>query len=262
MKKQIALILASTVLAATICAAPKTCEKEVTIGKKSLTKTVEFYESSEYNNLGQIISYKNADDYSVTYIWNATGTLKSEKDSNKINKNYTYDKNNNVTKIDTISFAGGSLTGTAVHYSYNENSQLTRIWSASDSEDFDWSEDGLTRHSKQANGVETWATFDEEGRILTYKTSKDFSESYQYDKSGNLIKRSNSTGFWEKYKYDKSGLLVNFQTSDGINNTYQYNEQGLMVYAHLADGLNIWTEYSCFDDGKVKLSTSYCWKDE
>tara|TARA_R110001632_G_scaffold213743_1_gene340167 strand:- start:393 stop:749 length:357 start_codon:yes stop_codon:yes gene_type:complete len=67
-------------------------------------------------------------------------------------------------------------------------------------------------------------TFDEKGKILTYKNSKGYWNERTYNENGNELTYKDSKGYWYERTYDEKGNVLTFKDSDGINTGFDIPE--------------------------------------
>ena len=145
-------------------------------------------------------------------------------------------------------------------YKYNENGKLIYKNLSSKYQNIekhlDYNEKGLLVHSKDGKGNgEEWYDYDNNDCLISYKTSWDLEESYEYDSHGNRVylkrisisylepdevpygKSPTRREVYEEWsEYNSNGILISYKNSNG--EFKQYNNSGKLIYFK-----NIGTDY-------------------
>ncbi|MBR1639380.1 MAG: hypothetical protein IJ688_08345 [Treponema sp.] len=145
-------------------------------------------------------------------------------------------------------------------YKYNENGKLIYKNLSSKYQNIekhlDYNEKGLLVHSKDGKGSgEEWYDYDNNDCLISYKTSWDLEESYEYDSHGNRVylkrisisylepdevpygKKTTRREVYEEWsEYNSNNILISYKNSNG--EFKQYNNGGKLIYFK-----NIGTDY-------------------
>ena len=79
-------------------------------------------------------------------------------------------------------------------------------------------------------------TYDDKGKVLTYKDSDGFSSETTYDDKGNQLTFKNSYGYWSEYTYDDKGNTLTFKNSAGYWVESTYDDKGNELTYKDSDG--------------------------
>lgn len=84
--------------------------------------------------------------------------------------------------------------------------------------------------------------FNEFGGVVT-------EEWYEYDNNGNLVSQKSSQGYESNFKYDEMGKLI-YENRDGSETTYVYDDKGNMISRKSGSHEAIWS-YTYDEEGQV-----------
>lgn len=160
----------------------------------------------EYDDLNRRISYNNSKGDTVLstyqYEYDGEDNIISETVNGVVN---TYEYNEldelktSIKSIDGIAVTTeykydiygnkieSSSDGTSKVYRYNDKNQLVNIKSAEGLTDIYYDQNGNIRDIYYAGGYKEYYQYDEFGQLVTLKTNKDRTYSYEYDAQGDRI---------------------------------------------------------------------------
>ena len=81
-------------------------------------------------------------------------------------------------------------------------------------------------------------TFDEKGKILTYKNSKGYWNERTYNENGNELTYKDSKGYWYERTFDEKGYELTYKNSDSYWYERTYDEKGNVLTFKDSDGIN------------------------
>lgn len=133
-----------------------------------------------------------------------------------------------------------------------------------------YDDNGNVSYIKDPDGVETWFTRNEAGKLLTVKNSNGYFLERELDEYGNCIHQKGSDGYeyWvtclpdgipcsfkdnegfeESYTYNDAGDILRYENSQGEWEDFTYNDRGQVTSAKCQDGFESHNEYD--DEGNV-----------
>ena len=236
---------------------------------KDYTKAYEsFYKASDYKDAKQRLK-----DFLVVPSKKVSISSSDEKRT----RDYTYDKNGNLTKETFYNFLNDY---TSIHeYSYDNNGNMIKKVDDYTITEYTYNKNGNLIKVKSGDGFTTEYSYDTNGnRIKAVRTEtigsdyviNKFVIEYSYDSNGNCIKevRTDDDGQKSTYKYtyDENGNLIKNDSGSGstTNYEYSYDKNGILVRKVIDEA---YTDYTYDDSGNlikevftnqdVKSSTEY-----
>jgi RHS repeat-associated protein len=216
---------------------------------------------NNYNSLGEVAQYVNANSQATGYQYNSQGLVTQESFADGSSYSYTYDAHGNVltaaSAAGTITFkyqnATNPLLLTEVDY---PNGQFLK---------FAYNTIGQRTQSVDQTGFTVNYTYDALGRLQRSSDgNNNLIAQYIYDAAGNLIQQNNGNGTFTVYTYDANAnvlSITNYAPSTGgasddptkskVNSfdNYSYdslgdvltetNQDGVWNYTYDADGQTI-----------------------
>ncbi len=229
-----------------------------------------YYDYDERGNLIYSNDTWSSENKYYEYEYYPSGKIKTKKnyllkikfDMDKciLTEDSTWDEYGNLTYHMTTDERGYNPQTETGKYKYNGNGKLIYKNLSSKYQNIekhlDYNEKGLLVHSKDGKGSgEEWYDYDNNDCLISYKTSWDLEESYEYDSHGNRVylkrisisylepdevpygKSSTRREVYEEWsEYNSNGILISYKNSNG--EFKQYNDGGKLIYFK-----NIGTDY-------------------
>lgn len=182
-----------------------------------------FVERAKFDNQGQLSRYE------------AYSSLKGTPSGRLQALDLTYDKNNNITRIETPE-------GESIKFTYT-GKNIETLSSRQGRVDYSYDAGG-----SRINHIDTsWGEsikYDYEGDNLTgvnYQNGDYYKNTIL--KNGLAVKEKNADGGSVEYKYTSNGLLEQVVDPKGSSGNYIYDNQGRLSQINLPDGLSINFQY-------------------
>ena len=108
---------------------------------------------------------------------------------------------------------------------------------------FEYNDNGNLLSIKSSDGRNAWFEYDKNGNEIHYKNSRGFEYWVEYDSNGNKVHMKYSIGseFWSEY--DTNGNKTHSIDSDGNESWYEYDANGNKTHSIDSDGNESWYEY-------------------
>ena len=196
-----------------------------------------------YNELGQSIAMTDANDHTVTKVYDAYGQVIEETDSLGHSRYREYDVFGNMSK----SWQGDHQNETL--YDWDANDKLLEV----------------THLTRQGNKSKRYVN-DELGRRLSEENVTQYSAliekiEYQYDNRGNLTQKTDARGNDTFYRYDEANHLVSMEDANHHQQSWLYNTKTGRLSSH-TDLNNKTTRYEYNTNGLLCKETSDYGKDQ
>ena len=269
-----------------------TVQKEIRVNGETITRPMTIREFSEYDSSGSLIHHKDGFKESWHEYDDAGREIYSKEHDflapSRIEWRHEFDGKGR--KIHSK-----SSKGTEKWFEYDGKGQLIRSVSTRferkhdngprpigwesiqrDTSRYEYDGKGRLIHSMEKDGRsvdENWYEYDGKGRN-TYRKHEiayrhlSYEVRYQYDGNGNLIRvqihepgridrgHTNDTYEW-RHEYDGKGQLLHSKKTDGFEEWYEYDGKGNQICYRVSRGIIIWTDYTFWENGKVKTKTEY-----
>lgn len=207
--------------------------KQVTVDGKKVNKWLQLSCIQKFDENGNLI-FQNDNGYEKWFEYNSHNAPVFEKsdDGEEKSWNRKYDSDGNLIWFE-------------------------REWSGYKCwRDFD--ENGNCIHQKDSDYNEKWFEYDSNNNLIHMKKDNGFEVWKEYDENGNLIHTSDTDEFEKWYDNDSNGKCIHWKDSNGDEAYFEYDENGHMIHKINPDGSEFWFEIECHENGKIKLSLSYC----
>jgi|GEM_PF-1762997 len=210
--------------------------------------------TSTYDAAGNVLTVTNAEDQTVTNVYDAHNRLTKTTDAALIENHFLYDKAGNRTLV------SDGLSQESLFDYDAQNRLLSQEFANHDSWTYGYDKVNKTSQ-KDAKNVTTFYGYDARNRLKTL-TAPDIERIMTYDKAGRLTKVT-ETGRPQALvsnSYDAIGWL-RAETSQGVTHTYGYDLAGNRVNADYGTGRTVAIAYDALnrpstisEDGRI---TSY-----
>ena len=218
-------------------------------------------ETSEFDNLGRVISQKNAAGRVSTYTYDANGNRLTETVADNITA-YKYDCLNQITDITYND-------GATIHFDYDSLGHVIKKTDANGGvTEYIYSEEGTLSSAKDALGAVTAYSYDGNANQISVTDAADHTSkiaynfldlptsvtdalgnvtSYEYDKVGNVNAVTNALGGKTSFTYDSLYRQTSVTDPNGNISKVTYDANGNITKAESPDGSSITYEYDALD---------------
>ena len=210
----------------------------------------------DYNEDGQVVRREYLDGSSRQYEYNGPyRTLTRMVDESGTVTLYQRDARGNVTSL--VEAAGTALERTTVS-TYSDLGLLLRTVRSGDSNTpaatvtFTYDDQGNILSQTDAEGHETWYTYDDLGNATSISNENGAVWVFTYDAAGNRLTTRDPLGLVESNTYDSAGNLTQLRDVNGRVYQYEYNGEGWRVRATDPFGMVQENEYD--DDGQLQTT--------
>ena len=237
-----------------------TAWKEIRVNGETITAPMSVYEIAEYDSSGNLIHRVNQlDEWRYEYdsagrkIHSTRSWLQLSGDGKKkdsIESWYEYDANGRkILKRSDLGHqvryehdaSGNVILGTSADttsrewYEYDANGRLSVTLFVSNV---------LWRKS-----TEVRFQYDDKGNMICEKTHMVDRHLYPDDPAGHTSER--------RFEYDEKGRLIHLKDSEGPEEWYEYDDKGNRIGRRNSYGAIFRTDYTFWQNGKVKTKTEY-----
>ena len=177
--------------------------------------------------------YQYEEKYGMMYIFNKLGYLLSVSDANGNQIVFTYNKDNRLTSVKSLS---GQL-----YYHYNENGQLTEVLDHTGRRvQIRYDGDNLCQVITPMK-VPYLYTYGTDGNLRSIVNPQDVTTvKNRFDKEGRTRKQNFPDGGNMKFSYDDEHRLVTLTERNGSRTVYEHDERYRNVRTTYADGEEIY----------------------
>ncbi|MCR5608939.1 MAG: DUF1906 domain-containing protein [Lachnospiraceae bacterium] len=211
-------------------------------------KTEFSYDDTEKNGT-TLVTVTDRNGNKSTSLFSDKRQLLEETDKNGNKTVYTYDENNNITRIqDPLKVENVTRyddknrlvyeedsKGFIVTYEYDDNNNITRkLYSTGAEETFEYNKDNKLVKAVAINGLVSTFEYDKNG-YLSKKSEGDTVYTFEY-KDGKLASATDPMGNRVYYEYDENGLLKSTKDAEGNVSSQEYDEVGNITKVINADG--------------------------
>lgn len=180
---------------------------------------IKFSNTYEYNKLGQLISIKDIQGYSVEYRYNEQGEVVETIDKEGYHVSYEYNQKGN---IDNLRYHDGRK----VFFKYNEKDILKEIIDWNGKTSFVTDTEGKVTSVTYPDGRNVGYVYNSFGEIASMKYPNGKEVHYNFDK---LKRVSSITNGSNKilYKYNDDNEIIERIYPNGTSTEYEYDKCGL-----------------------------------
>ena len=184
----------------------------------------------EYNEVGQLVAWIQADGCKIEMTYDEAGNMKSVTNSMGGKTDYEYDDRHRVIRII-------EPLGNTTEFSYNEADEIVQVKDAEGKvQQYEYDVCGnLIRAVDFAGGV-TEVLYNALNKPVQVTNPENQSISMEYDKMWNLVKQTAADGGVTEYEYDRLHRLVKVTDPEGAVTHLSYDSCGNLIQRQAPDG--------------------------
>ena len=176
--------------------------------------------SRAYDSDGNVVSYTDALNNTVTLSYEGHGLPSVITERNGGTTRRTYDDSGHVTRYE-------DALGNETLFTYDNNSLVKIVQPDGSSVRFAYDERGnIVARTDEVGNTTTFA-YDDAGRLVVRTDPRGMEYSYSYDPCDRLLSVRNPQGQLRTYEYDLAGNVETITDFDGFTETFEYNVLGL-----------------------------------
>ncbi len=190
----------------------------------------------EYDKAGRTLSVTGSDGSRISYTYSSAGKLLSETDAEGKTKKYNVNANGYTT---AVIYPDGSREETYYNEQNKSTVSVNRLGKASF---YTYDEAGKVKTFKNESGHTTSYEYDANGNVTSVSDASGQQWTYQYDKNGNVTQVTNPVKGVTKATYNADGKVLTQTDENGATSTYTYDGVGNVLT--VTDALGNKTSYS------------------
>ena len=221
-----------------------------TLGRVKVTDPNGNVTTNAYDSRGDLLRRTDPLGNVTKFTYNALGDPLTAADALGTTSTYAYDSNGNVLSRSTPLTGGGVAKWT---YTYGSGATAGDLLTSTDPNEkttvYGYDAAGNLTSTMDGLGEQSAATYDGDGRTLSWTAPNGGTTANTYDAGGELTKITDPLGQSTRYGYDRKGNRVSWTDADGRTTTYGFNADDELTQVTRPDGSTRTTTYD--GDGNV-----------
>jgi len=225
--------------------------------------------SYTYDSKGNVLSSTRFDGKSIEFTYDENCNLLTKKDYKNYTTTYSYDNHNNLISVTNpdnsiqlytydsngmlTSVTDGNNNTTNITYTADSGLLSSIIYPDNEIENFYHNCMNLLSKKVEADGSQTFYSYDACGRKISEILPGQATTTYSYDATDNLVSITDARGATTTYTYDGECNLLS--ETDALNNTVSYTYDSLYNQISKTDALGNTFYYTYDNNGKMLIAT-------